>query len=187
MPCARRAIRRARSRRLSIRALIAAGCAIVLCAFTAAPAFAQGQPRAADPLTEGQAFLAKNAAVEGVKTLPSGVQYKTVREGPENGQPPSPDDDILIHYEGRFLNGTVFDSSYARGEQRRAPLSALIPGWQEALQIMTPGDLWEVYIPPQMAYGSRDRGPVPGNSVLIFKIELFGAYPPEGDNGEEFH
>lgn len=127
--------------------------------------------------TESKAWLAQNASVEGVKTLPSGVQYKVVREGPPGGPSPKPSDEVKIHYEGKLIDGTVFDSSYERGVPSSFVLGNLIPGWVEALQLMKPGDEWMVYIPPEQGYGPGDRGAIPSNSALIFRIELFDVLP----------
>jgi peptidylprolyl isomerase/FKBP-type peptidyl-prolyl cis-trans isomerase FklB len=137
------------------------------------PENAEASPAAQKNLADGKAFLANNAKVEGVKTLPSGVQYKVVRSGPEGGVSPTPQDEVKIHYEGKLLDGSVFDSSYERGVPSSFVLGNLIPGWVEALQQMKPGDEWILWIPPEQAYGPQDKGPIPGNSVLIFRIELF--------------
>ena len=129
-------------------------------------------------LAEGKAWLAQNAGVAGMVTLPSGVQYRVVKEGPEGGRHPTIDDEVTIHYEGRLIDGTVFDSSIERGEPASFPLRAVIPGWAEAVTKMTPGDVFEVFIPPEQAYGPTPKGPIPGNSVLIFRIELFDITGP---------
>jgi FKBP-type peptidyl-prolyl cis-trans isomerase len=136
-------------------------------------AAAEASAEAQKNLAEGKAFLENNAKVEGVKTLPSGVQYKVVRSGPEGGVSPRPQDEIKIHYEGKLLDGEVFDSSYERGVPASYPLGGLIPAWVEALQLMKPGDEWILYVPPAQGYGAQGAGPIPGNSVLIFRIELF--------------
>lgn len=167
-------------RRLIVAAVVAsgllAGCnqqsASELAAADAAKeaeASADAQKNAA----ESKSWLEQNAKVAGVKTLPSGVQYKVVREGPAGGPHPKPQDEVKIHYEGKLMDGTVFDSSYERGVPSSFVLGNLIPGWVEALQLMKPGDEWIVYVPPEQGYGSSDRGPIPPNSALIFRIELF--------------
>lgn len=135
----------------------------------------------------GEAFLEKNATAPGVKSLESGVQYKVVRSGPETGTRPTPEDEVVIHYEGKLLDGKVFDSSYARNEKQTFVLGQLIPGWVEAVQMMRPGDEWILYIPPHMAYGPRDSGPIPAYSVLEFRIELFEVHGAQGADGAEFH
>ena len=123
-------------------------------------------------LTAGEAFLAKNAKAPGVVTLPSGLQYKVVRSGPAEGRKPTRADEVKVHYEGKLLDGSVFDSSYERGAPASFPLDGLITAWIEALQLMRPGDEWTLYVPPGLGYGERDKGPIPGNSVMIFRIEL---------------
>jgi FKBP-type peptidyl-prolyl cis-trans isomerase len=142
-----------------------------------AAAEAESNAVAQKNLTESKAWMAENSKVAGVKTLPSGVQYKVVREGPAGGPHPKPEDEVKIHYEGKLINGTVFDSSYERGVPSSFVLGNLIPGWIEALQLMKPGDEWIVYVPPEQGYGSGDRGVIPPNSALIFRIELFDVLP----------
>jgi peptidylprolyl isomerase/FKBP-type peptidyl-prolyl cis-trans isomerase FklB len=129
---------------------------------------------------EAKAFMAKNATAEGVKTLPSGVQYKIVRSGPATGLRPGPDDEVKVHYEGKLTSGFVFDSSYERGQPAAMPLPALIPAWREALQLMRPGDEWILYVPPEAGYGAEQAGQIPPNSVLIFRIELIDVLPAPG-------
>lgn len=121
-------------------------------------------------LVEGQGFLEENAKREGVVTLPSGLQYEVIvaAEGPK----PGPDDQVTTHYRGTLIDGTQFDSSYDRGQPATFPLSGVIAGWTEALQLMSPGAKWRLYIPPELAYGERAQGPIPANSTLIFDVEL---------------
>jgi len=125
-------------------------------------------------------FLGKNAKAPGVMTLPSGVQYKIVTRGPADGPHPGPADEVKVNYEGKLLSGKVFDSSFARGEPADFPLGGLIPAWTEALQQMRPGDEWILYVPPAMGYGEKESGPIPPNSVLIFRIQLLGVLPHPG-------
>lgn len=121
--------------------------------------------------TDGEAFLAANAKKPGVKVLPSGLQYKVIKAG--NGATPKKTDQVTTHYEGRLINGKVFDSSIARGEPATFPVGGVIKGWVEALQLMKVGDKWQLYIPSELAYGERGAGSDIGpNSVLIFDIEL---------------
>lgn len=123
--------------------------------------------------TAGTDFLAQNAKAPGVVTLPSGLQYKVVRSGPEGGLHPRPVDEVKVHYEGKRLDGFVFDSSYERGVPASFPLRGLIPGWVEAMQLMRPGDEWELYVPADLAYGDNQAGAdIPPGSTLVFKIEL---------------
>ena len=117
-------------------------------------------------------FMANNAKAEGVKTLPSGVQYKIVTSGPADGTSPKKSDEVKVHYEGKLLSGEIFDSSFQRGAPATFPLGGLIPAWVEALQQMKPGDEWLLYVPPEQGYGAQGAGPIPPNSVLIFRIQL---------------
>ena len=122
-------------------------------------------------LAEGEKFLAENKTKEGVKTTPSGLQYKIIEEG--EGPSPKAGDTVTVHYRGTFVDGTEFDSSYQRGEPATFPLTGVIPGWTEALQLMKKGSNWELYIPAQLAYGERGAGSrIPPNSTLIFEVEL---------------
>jgi len=117
-------------------------------------------------------FMASNAKAEGVKTLPSGVQYKIVSSGPADGTSPKKSDEVKVHYEGKLLSDEIFDSSFQRGAPATFPLGGLIPAWVEALQQMKPGDEWLLYVPPEQGYGAQGAGPIPPNSVLIFRIQL---------------
>jgi FKBP-type peptidyl-prolyl cis-trans isomerase len=120
----------------------------------------------------GEDFMAENAKKEGVITLPSGVQYKVIKEG--KGPIPVETSDVTLHYEGRLIDGTVFDSSYKRGEPVTFPVCSVIKGWKEVLCHMPAGSEWEVYIPQELAYGEREQGKdIKPFSALIFKIELF--------------
>jgi FKBP-type peptidyl-prolyl cis-trans isomerase len=133
-----------------------------------------------DNLAAATSFLATNAKAPGVMTLPSGVQYKIVTTGPADGPHPAPADEVKVNYEGKLLSGQVFDSSFARGAPADFPLGGLIPAWVEALQRMRPGDEWILYVPPTMGYGDKASGPIPPNSVLIFRIQLLGVLPHPG-------
>ncbi len=139
-----------------------------------------GKAAAQANLTEGQGFLAKNAKQPGVITLPDGLQYKVVTSGPADGVSPQPADEVKVDYEGKLLSGKVFDSSFARGVPADLPLQDLIPGWTEALQKMRPGDEWILYVPPNLGYGEEAKGPIPADSVLIFRIKLLGVLPHPG-------
>lgn len=120
---------------------------------------------------EGEQFLAENKTKEGVVSLPSGLQYKILQEG--TGQKPVRSDVVVCHYRGTLLNGTEFDSSYKRAQPASFPVSGVIKGWTEALQLMPVGSKWQLFIPPDLAYGERgaeaDIGP---NSTLVFEVEL---------------
>jgi peptidylprolyl isomerase/FKBP-type peptidyl-prolyl cis-trans isomerase FklB len=128
-------------------------------------------------LAASQTFLAQNAKQPGVVTLADGLQYKVVRAGPVDGVKPNPSDEVKVHYEGKLLDGTVFDSSYERGHPESFPLDGLVAAWKEALVMMRPGDEWTLYVPPELGYGAEDKGPIPGNSVMVFRIELIGVLP----------
>jgi len=122
-------------------------------------------------LKEGEAFLAANAKKEGVKTLPSGLQYKVTKSG--TGKSPKATDTVKVHYHGTLIDGTVFDSSVERKEPVTFAVDQVIPGWTEALQLMKEGDKWQLFIPAKLAYGERAAGPkISPNSTLIFDVEL---------------
>ena len=126
----------------------------------------------------GEKFLAENAKKEGIVTLPSGVQYKVLKEG--KGVMPVDTSMVKVHYEGRTLEGTVFDSSYKRGEPTKFRLDQVIAGWKEALKNMPAGSTWEIYVPQELAYGERQQGAdIKPFSMLIFKIELLDVDPKE--------
>lgn len=129
------------------------------------------QKRYAENKQAGEKFLAENAKKEGVKTLPSGVQYKVIKEG--NGPIPADTSRVRLHYEGKTVDGQVFDSSYERGKEAvEFVVRQNIPGFAEALTHMPVGSTWEVYIPAEQAYADRDMGKIKPYSTLIFKIEL---------------
>ena len=120
---------------------------------------------------EGEAFLSENKKKEGVKTLPSGLQYKVIKEG--TGKTPKAEDTVVTNYRGTLIDGTEFDSSYKRGQPATFPVKGVIPGWTEALQLMKEGSKWELFIPSNLAYGERGAGSTIGpNATLIFEIEL---------------
>jgi FKBP-type peptidyl-prolyl cis-trans isomerase len=144
------------------------GCIALGAAFTLAPL-----PVMADSATEkGEAFLKANASKEGVKTTPSGLQYKIVKEGA--GKSPKATDTVLVHYRGTLLDGTEFDSSYKRNEPISFPLNRVIPGWTEGLQLVKEGGKAILYIPSKLAYGPSGTpgGPIGPNETLIFEVEL---------------
>ena len=124
----------------------------------------------------GEKFLAENAKKEGVKTLDGGVQYKVIKEG--TGAIPADTSRVKVHYEGRTLDGKVFDSSYKRGEPAEFRCNQVIKGWTKALVHMPAGSVWEVYVPQEQAYGARQQGDdIKPFSMLIFKIELLEVNP----------
>lgn len=119
----------------------------------------------------GKVFLEENASAEGVKVTDSGLQYKVLQTG--TGATPTAESRVLAHYEGRLIDGTVFDSSIERGEPTEFPVGGVIRGWTEALTMMKEGDKWQLYIPSELAYGPRGAGPQIGpNETLIFDVEL---------------
>lgn len=130
----------------------------------------QLQEKAVANRQAGEAFLAENAKKDGVKTTASGLQYKVITEG--SGSSPSATDTVMVNYEGKLIDGTVFDSSYERGEPIEFPLNQVIPGWTEGLQLMKPGAKYEFYIPSDLAYGEAGNPDIEPNSVLIFTVEL---------------
>ena len=122
---------------------------------------------------EGVEFLAANKAKEGVKTLPSGLQYKVLAEG--NGRQPKPTDQVTVNYRGTLLDGTEFDSSYKRGEPAIFPVNGVIKAWSEAFPLMKTGAKWQLFVPAELAYGEHGAGRAIGpNSTLIFEVELLG-------------
>jgi FKBP-type peptidyl-prolyl cis-trans isomerase FklB len=122
-------------------------------------------------LAEGKVFLAENGKKKEVKTLPSGLQYKVLTEG--KGKTPTKSDIATVHYRGTFMNGTEFDSSISMGQPATFKVDGVIPGWTEALQLMKEGAKWQLFIPPELAYGERGMPPrIPPQSTLIFEVEL---------------
>lgn len=119
---------------------------------------------------KGEEFLAENRFKEGVNETPSGLQYKIIEQG--NGPIPTSSQKVKVNYEGRLIDGTVFDSSYNRGEPAVFAVNQVIPGWTEALCLMPVGSKWELYIPQNLAYGERNAGSIPPFSTLIFTVEL---------------
>ena len=119
----------------------------------------------------GEQFLAENKTKPGVVTLPSGLQYQIITEG--TGPKPTINDKVKTHYHGTLIDGTVFDSSVERGQPISFPVSGVIKGWTEALQLMPVGSKWKLFIPSELAYGDRQAGPKIGpNSTLVFEVEL---------------
>jgi FKBP-type peptidyl-prolyl cis-trans isomerase len=125
----------------------------------------------------GEAFLAANKTKEGVVTLPSGLQYKIIKEG--TGPKPTAEDTVLCHYRGTLVDNTEFDSSYKRGEPLKIPVGGVIKGWTEAIQLMPVGSKWQLYIPSDLAYGERGApgSPIGPNSALVFDVELISIEP----------
>lgn len=156
-----------------------------LVAALAAAALAPAQPgRAAEPAgsASGQDadFMRRMAAQPGVKTLPSGLEYKILQSGDPHGTPPRPGDELVLNYDGKLPDGATFDSTEQQGGMARMPFQGLIPGWMEGLQLMRPGDVWMLYIPSRLGYGAKGQGPIPPDSPLVFKIELVAVHPSGG-------
>lgn len=142
-------------------------CTALGAAITLAPFSVMAQ----SALEKGEKFLAENKSKEGVKTTASGLQYKITKEG--TGKQPAATDSVLVHYEGKLLDGTVFDSSIKRNEPISFPLNRVIPGWTEGLQLVKEGGKAILYIPSKLAYGSRGAGGAIGpDETLIFEVEL---------------
>ena len=121
--------------------------------------------------SEGEKYLSENAKKEGVVTLPSGLQYKVLKEG--NGKSPKATDKVVCHYEGMLIDGTMFDSSVQRGEPATFPLNGVIAGWTEGLQLMKEGAKYRFFIPYQLGYGERGAGAsIPPFAALVFDVEL---------------
>jgi len=125
----------------------------------------------------GPDFLVQNAKAKGVVTTASGLEYFIVKSGPATGPHPTAQDSATFDYEVKLLNGQVIDSSYARGEPLTGNVGSFVPGFSEALELMRPGDEWIVWVPPQLGYGAKDKGPIPGNSVLRFRLALHSVTP----------
>lgn len=124
-------------------------------------------------LEEGMAFLAENSKREGVIELPSGLQYEIIIAA--DGEKPSKFHEVTCHYEGKLIDGKIFDSSYKRGKPASFPLRNVITGWTEALQLMAKGSKWRLFIPPHLAYGEQQTGAlIKPNSTLVFEVELLG-------------
>lgn len=136
-----------------------------------------------EALEAGKKFLETNGKREGVVTTKSGLQYEVVKKA--DGPQPKATDVVTVHYEGKLVDGTVFDSSIQRGSPIDLPVNGVIPGWVEALQLMHVGEKIKLYIPSELAYGAQSPSPtIPANSVLVFDLELLGIKNP-GQAGDE--
>ena len=145
--------------------------ALALVCALAVSACAKAQPNA-NVVAAGQRLPGAERPCAGRHVTPSGLQYRILQSGPASGPTPKGEDEVKVNYEGKLLDGTVFDSSYQRGEPAVFGVGGLIPAWTEALQMMRPGDQWLLYAPANLAYGDEGAGPIPPGSVLKFKIEL---------------
>jgi FKBP-type peptidyl-prolyl cis-trans isomerase len=159
---------------------------LIVAAAVLALAGCQQKAKVAEPGAPAQqsevskTFMAKVGKETGVTVLPSGLAYKVVRAGPPTGLKPGSKDEVKVHYEGKLEDGTVFDSSYERGAPAAMPLERLIPAWQEALQLMRPGDEWLLYVPSNLGYGEEGAGQIPPGAPLIFRIELIDVLAAPG-------
>ncbi len=132
----------------------------------------------------GEAFLSENKKKEGIKTLPSGLQYKIIKAG--TGKKPKSNDTVTVNYRGTLIDGTEFDSSFRRGQPATFPVSGVIPGWTEAMQLMAEGAKWELFVPSNLAYGERGAGGLIGpNATLIFEVELISVQENKQDKKQE--
>ncbi|HEK0910116.1 TPA: FKBP-type peptidyl-prolyl cis-trans isomerase [Pseudomonas putida] len=131
---------------------------------------AEAAAKAEAAAAEGKAFLVENAKRDGITTLASGLQFEVLAAG--SGAKPSREDNVRTHYHGTLIDGTVFDSSYERGQPAEFPVGGVIAGWTEALQLMNAGSKWRLYVPSELAYGAQGVGSIPPHSVLVFDVEL---------------
>ncbi len=131
---------------------------------------AEAQQKAEAAAAEGRAFLAENAKRDGVVVLESGLQYEVLSAG--DGAKPTREDSVRTHYHGTLIDGSVFDSSYQRGQPAEFPVGGVIAGWTEALQLMNAGSKWRLYVPSELAYGAQGVGSIPPHSTLVFDVEL---------------
>ena len=171
--------------RSSLRLIVAAALALLAASCDRPKEGGGANPAAlAASQAEADAFMAKNAKEPGIKVTASGLQYKIERSGPEVGPHPGPRDEVKVNYVGSLTNGQVFDTTNDRGAPAIFGVGGLIPGWMEALQLMRPGDVWIVYVPPKLGYGEEGAGggQIPPNSVLVFRLELLGVLQAGGGN-----
>ncbi|WP_325436692.1 FKBP-type peptidyl-prolyl cis-trans isomerase [Pseudomonas nitroreducens] len=131
---------------------------------------AEAQSKAEAAAAVGREYLVENAKREGITVLPSGLQYEVLVSG--EGAKPSREDTVRTHYHGTLVDGTVFDSSYERGQPAEFPVGGVIAGWVEALQLMNAGSKWRLHVPSELAYGGQAVGSIPPHSVLVFDVEL---------------
>ena len=155
--------------------------AALLLATSAHAADPASPPQPSSPTTQAAGYMAGVASQPGVVVTGSGLAYKVLRAGPADGVSPRLGDRVRVSYEGRLVNGTVFDSSASAGGPVVLTVGQLVPGWDEALQLMHPGDEWTLYVPPSLGYGDQASGPIPANSVMVFRLQLLSVIPPGAD------
>jgi FKBP-type peptidyl-prolyl cis-trans isomerase len=150
-----------------------------LLAALAVAVLAPGAAVAADPPADpAAAYMAKLSNQPGISATASGLLYKVEQSGPAAGAHPRLGDQVRVSYVGKLTDGTVFDSSDSNGGPVVMTVGALVPGWNEALQLMRPGDDWTLYVPPSLGYGDEASGPIPANSVMVFRLKLVAILPP---------
>ena len=160
---------------------LALAAALLILPAAACHAQPPGGAAARGPTEKDKTFMLENQLAPGVVSLPSGLQYKVIHAGPVTGAHPTAEDEVKVNYEGTLLDGTVFDSSFKRGEPAVFPIAGLIKAWREALPLMRPGDEWMLYVPPSLGYGDVGAGnDIPGGAVLVFRMQLLGVLPKEG-------
>lgn len=137
-------------------------------------------PRPAWAVDANSDFMQRMSAEPGVKTLPSGLEYKVLQSGDPSGTPPAIGDELVLNYDGKLPDGATFDSTEQQGGMARMPFQGLVPGWMEGLKLMRPGDIWMLYVPARLGYGEHGAGPIPPNSPLVFKIELVAVHHAGG-------
>ncbi len=154
---------------------------ILLAALLTAPVAEAAQSPPASPASapaDPATYMAGIAKQAGVVVTDSGLAYRVGRSGPASGLHPRLGDQVRVGYEGRLTDGTVFDSSASNGGPLVMTVGQLVPGWNEALQLMRPGDDWTLYLPPSLGYGDEASGPIPANSVMVFRLQLLAVVPP---------
>ena len=137
-------------------------------------AFAEQEAEAAKAVAANVAFLSNIAKEPGVVTLPSGLMYKVVSSPNPTAPQPTAEDTVTVNYEGKLVDGTIFDSSYKRNQPATFPLGRVVEAWQIGIPLMHTGDTYMLYVPAKLGYGERDMGEIPPNSTLVFKVQLLG-------------
>ncbi len=152
---------------------------LALLLITPAAQAAPPPPAATTAPQDPAAYMAGVARRPGIVVTDSGLAYSITHSGAASGQHPRLGDQVRVGYEGRLTDGTVFDSSASNGGPMVMTVGQLVPGWNEALQLMRPGDDWTLYVPPGLGYGDQPTGPIPANSVMVFRLQLLAVVPPD--------